>query len=57
MAEILTDKKQPSKISDRTWNSRADFFKFVFIDSRMRQEWHSPFKLLVFVCFFVEQVC
>ena len=36
--------KEPSKISDRTWKRRADFFKFVFIGSRMRVGWHSPFK-------------
>ena len=33
------------KTSDRTWKSRVDFLKFVFIGSRLRQGWHSPFKL------------
>ena len=35
--------KGPSKISDRTWKRQANFFKFVFIGSRMRVGWHSPF--------------
>ena len=27
-----------------TWKRRANFFKFVFIGSRIRVGWHSPFK-------------